>query len=380
MAILVAAALTVGCRGSGRRVDLTATVVGVTFEAVTVEVKAEPGMNVGASIALRKGEGTPVGPDGVGRVTLPRARWGGYDGSDIEVSACASGFPKGRYGSTKAKLPVPIKSLTLIGADGFGVLALGGGSRAEAIQLTARGTQSVTGAPPSYWQPKEAKLPVTLAVPAGSRVKLAGVSAEASPTGLTTIEVDSAEVPQHVTLESLGDGATGSAIAAPVLALSLELTSAKGAPVRRELTWQLGGSPAWLVARLDAVPGGAKLTSVPVVDALVLRRTSGRVGHLGAGGTVGQARWVALETSTSRDGEVCPYSSFSYRIRYEDITVHVHDARTGKEVATKAFPSPKASCLIVASHGDAVRAYHVKDETIAAWLERGMAPIGGFPR
>ncbi len=380
----IAVAALAGCRGSGRRVDLKAVVVAVTRDEVTVEVTAEPGMNIGATITLGKGEGIPTGPDGVGRVVLPRARWAHYDGSEIEVSAYASGFPKGRYGSTKAKLPVAIKSLTAIGPDGIGVLALGGGSRAESVPLALEGEPSRPRGPgrggggdaSGYWQPRERRFPVTVAAPPGAKLTLAGTSVVAAPLGLTTLELDSEEVPKNVAMESLNNAARASTAGnTAALTLTLEVAPPAAAPVRRELTWRMGTRTLpWLTATLDAVARDVRFTGVPVVDATLLRRTSGVVTHFGASGRVGQARWVALESAAFREGASCAYQGFGYRIRYEDISVRVLDTRTGQQVATTTFPSPKASCLLVASSADrGEKIYRVGEATLTAWFERGMA-------
>jgi len=369
---LLAAAALAGCKP--KPILVKGELVEVTPAAVVVRVTSEPGVKVELSNHVREGGGTLVPPSGTVDLSLPRASFRGYYGSKIDVAAGKPGFRKDRWGTSEVTLPVPIESLLWLPEAPLGAAILRGkrelGGKPLPIAL-ARARQVGGKEPPVvYWGPSDATLPLVVGGPKGATLTIGSASVVVPKTGLADLDVPSAEIARNLAMDSL----------APTkgLVTSLPLVVEKdGARAASEEVLRVG-SPglrdrAWIAEAVDRMVRAPEASSAPV-EAVLWRQTDGEVVHLGAPGKLKDARFVALETATYRDGPKCAYTSFSYKIRYEDVTLRVHDAQTGKELRSAVLPSPRAECLLVATRADkGVQTYRAPEAKFRDLLTSGLA-------
>lgn len=375
--VALAALATTGCKP--KPIPIQAELVEVSSEAIAIRVTSEPGVRVELSNHVREGGGTLVPPEGSVVLTYPRASWAGYSGSTMDVAAGKKGFGKDRWGTTRLELPVPVASLLLLpegkggGALLHGVRAMGEGAvwlhRFGAGSTTHHPRLGTKQAPDLYWATREASLAVVVGSPKGTKVTLGSVTRDAEPTGLTRIDLPSSDVVGAMRMESIAQ--KEQTIELPLVVVASGTPSAS--TVSFHPTQRSDERAPWLAEHVDRLAGGALAPATPV-DAVLWRTSRGEVVHVGANGFVRDARFVALETVETRAGEACRYGTFSLKTRYEDVTLHVHDTRTGAEVAKATFRSPPAACaLYEVKTKDKERTYRADDTTFTGWLGKGLA-------
>lgn len=375
---------------------MSATVSSVDAREVIVDIHAAPGMRVGFGTTLKKDEGTPTDAAGNARVILPRSAWQSNGGHAFEIVGTGKSLLKERYGFAKAPLEMPIRALTRIperplwfalldagrepegAAGGKPGASTAGDARERAVHLHLReaGAAADPAAPPRFdaappiaprWLPDAAGMPIRIAATPGARVELGSASLDADPSGLTRAELPSRDLAASTTMETL-------ALRARTLVVPVRVTK-DGATETSSLTFDVtrADAPFWVASLVDGVAAGTRLPDAQqLVDAVVLRKRSGRLLHVGAPGRVAQARWVAREEVTERKGASCVYTSFSRSIVYEDATIRVYDAHGGGEVAKASFRAPTARCAVVATSADSF-VYGTPDDTLTGWLEKSMA-------
>ena len=89
---------------------------------------------------------------------------------------------------------------------------------------------------------------------------------------------------------------------------------------------------------------------------------------IGASGKVGEARWIAVERSETREGGACVYQSFTLTRKFVDVTLDVYEARTGKKVTSKKFEGPYVDCPLVASNKDSL-SWRLEFAKVSEWVE-----------
>jgi len=394
-ALLLLAAGAMGCRKE--QVTLSAAVSSVDAREVVVDVHAPPGMRVGFGTTLPKGEGTATDAAGNARLVMPRSRWKDHSGHGFQIVGEGKSLMKTRFGFTDAPLEMPVRALLRIPETPlwFALLDAGreagratsgnadaankaGSARDKAVYLRLRdaGGPAAPAATPRFdeppaiaprWLPETAGMPIRIATPPGARVELGAVSLDAAPNGLTQIELPSLELAASTTMETLASSTH--ALTVPVRVTkdgTTESSSLTFDVTRKEAAW-------WVAPLVDGVVTGKPLPDAqPLVDAVILRRSRGRLLHVGAPGRVAQARWVAREEVTKRQGASCRYNTFINKIVYEDATIRVFDAHAGGEVAKASFRAPTVSCPSVAGSADAF-VYGSSEATLTEWLGRSMA-------
>lgn len=369
--LVVAGAL--AATGCAKSVPTSAKIVGLSSNELTVEVKTGPGMRAALNRVERESEAALADEAGVARVVIPRATWTKL-GSSIHIDARAESLVGRRFGFTSVDLPVPASCLPRI-PEAPGPVWVGLLDAGESYTNSPSTTASValTDGPEvecgGYWDP-EKPLKAVLTAPSGARLELGdGAPVDASSTGLTTVPLSPAALTPYVRTGSLTEDAKHAEVAIPT-----KVT--KDGASKVEPLWlkirPVHGKPTWMAKPLEAVargePFGAKGARVPGVAYLTGWGTD-HVLYLGPEGSLGQARWVALEKRTRHhegpNGELCAQHS------YEDVEVTVYEASSGKTVASKRFKAEGVECPIVI-HTNRHDTYRPTPATISAWLKTAM--------
>lgn len=351
--------------GCAKSVPTKAKLARVTPKEMVVEVATEPGMR--ASVRSSRATAT-ANAQGIALVSVPRASWPSMGSVTVDVEG--SSFGRRRFGRAALPFDFDGRKLTHIpdtDAPLWAAIVEAGRSYTNEPKKTA--TLRMGADHVAYWDPAT-PLHLVIATPAGAGLELGSKPAvRASPTGLTPVEVTTAD---------LAPFALTSSLVAEPSSVDVELparVSAGGAdavvPLRISVdTVRTAGT--WLAPHLQAVARGETFGSrQPRAQGILLLTSWGveHVVHLGAGATAGEVRFVALETKRRHHegphGELCAQHS------YEDVTVTVYEAATGKKVASKAFAAEAASCpvLINLRQHDV---YRPTPETISAWLTAAM--------
>jgi len=362
----------VGCRHVDH-VDVTAKIVEVTPDAVTLEVKTKPGMHVGIGTTIHEGESVVTDASGTARVKLPRKKWQYYSGWNIQIAAEKKRLVFETYGNCDVKLPVNVKSLMRIPteADKAGVALLGGtlvnesGGESDVFE-SGEGDDRLM-----IFVGKKAKtIPLVLSAAKEAKLQVAGKAVEVSETGLTETEITKEDFALFASTKYLLGNQMRATI--PIAAK----TSEANLTTTIELAGPSSAVLPLLAKRVAGVETGEKFPSFPVlptVDAVVIAREDGDVHWVGPHATAVQAKWVAVEHGTTRDGGSCSYgmsyTAFSLRLKYLDIELKIYDAHAGTKVATKKFMTPTLGCPGVASSGDSL-VYRPKTEDVEEWLEK----------
>jgi len=358
--VLLAAVVLSGC--SNKRIDVEGKLVEITPDALVVEVKTKPGMRVDLGVTVDRTGGTPVSADGTARLTLPRARWKGYSGKEIEVAAGKRSFGHETWGSERVPTPAFISSYLRIEKDDSGLWF-------GALQLGERGEDTFAfdladGVFAAHVSPKSRKVSFLAAAPPGSEVIVGDSSIKAKKPGIAEGDIP---VRALVLGTTLGEKNTTKLEVIvkkdddeAKFAVDLVASDAKSVMQLLELV----GKEVAAVGEGTFFPVRPTITeSVVVLDA------DGKLSQLGKPGPVGNARLVALQTAKRRDGAWCNYTTFSKTVHYDDLEVRVLEARTGKEVGKKKFVPPYVACPTIASSDEAF-VWQVEEKTINSWIEK----------
>jgi hypothetical protein len=372
-ALLAFAGLLAAC--SSEKLTVSVDLVALTPKDLTIEVTTSPG----AHVSLEYG-GLASGPvadaRGKARIVLPREELAHRDGEELSVYADVSTTFRHGFGQGHLRMPVRVAKLGGIPDKGpLYVSYLDGaeakGTAEKSVVITDAREPDMAGKPrPSfyrtvYWTPTDPRFTFFFAAPAGSKVDIGGTAVDVA-NGLAKAEIPSDTLALSVEMATLS---------AKKPTLSLPVSVTKDGQTQAHTVALIASSwhdkSWWLAARIDGVAGGKGFPAGATVDALLLRTPDDEVVHLGAPGRAAQARWVALERPTPREndslGHRCPVHS------YEDLDVDVLDARTGRKLASRHFKAPDARCPEIYYRGQPRGIARPDDETIAAWLQTGMA-------
>jgi hypothetical protein len=349
---------------SNKQIDLEGKLVEITPDALVVDLKTRPGVRVDFGMTVARNGGVLVPADGTVRLSYPRTKWKFYSSDKLEIAAGKRSFGHETWGSAKVDTPALISSYLRIEKDDsglwFGALRIGA-KTAEGIPFDLNGETS--GA---WLDVRSKKLALVAAAPIGSEVMIGGETLEAKKPGVAQGDIPVRELALGTTLSE------GEKLSSKMNVIvkkgddsakfAIELVATSSASVEHLRTL--------VAAELEAVEKGTNFPARPsIIEAVVVRTPEGRALQLGKAGPVGDARLIALEKATRREGEHCLYTSFSKTIRYDDIDVRIVEARTGKQLASKKFIAPYASCPQIAGSDDSF-VHQVDDEKINAWIEK----------
>jgi hypothetical protein len=353
--------LAVGCRRY-TAVKIEGKLAEIRPDGVVVEVTAKPGMRVAVGTYLREGTGELVPASGTVRVTLPRAVWKHYDGSGVQIVAEKKSLLGREGGHTDVPIGVSVKALPRIPEDEdpwFAVIGTGADSR-EALMVKVGDEPSLTGWLPLTGGPME----LVVATPADAEVAIGDTTLDVDETGLTHVKIPSSEIFLGIETKTLGKTPR-----ARLVARTTRDKETTEHPILVTLDDRRFLAP--LRKRLVAVETGEKVPARfgKETETTLLVSYDAGVTVVGAEGLVGQARWIAIEHETKREGESCRYQTFTHTISYEDVELRVFEARTGKKVATGTFETPSTSCPVVSSSDERL-VWRPKPEDVRAWVEK----------
>jgi hypothetical protein len=355
------ALLAAGCRRY-TSVKVEGKLAEIRPDGVVVEVTAKPGMRVAIGTYLREGTGELVPASGTVRVTLPRAVWKHYDGSAVQIVAEKKSLLGREGGHTDVPIGVSIKALPRIAEDEdpwFAVVGVGAYAR-QALMVKLGDEPPLTAWLPLAGGPME----LVVASPADAEVEIGGTTVEVDETGIAHVKIPSSEILLGIDTKSLGK--------TPKARLVAKTTRGKET-AEHELVLTLDdrrlSEP--LRKRLAAVEAGEKSPARfgKETETTLLVSYDAGVTVVGADGLVGQARWIAIEHETKREGGDCTYQTFTHARIYEDVELRVFEARTGKKIATERFETPATECPIVASSDERL-VWRPKPEVVREWVEK----------
>ncbi len=361
--VFSAALLTGGCRRYAS-VKIEGKLAEVRPDGVVVEVSAKPGMRVAVGTYLREGDGELVPASGTVKVTLPRATWSHYDGDGVQIVAEERSLFRREGGYVTVPVGVAIKALAGIPEDDDPWFAVVGGPPNAGNQALVK----IDGEPPrDGWLPLDGgPMELLVATPGDAELEIGGEALELDETGISSVKLPSEEILLSIDATSLGK--------TPKARVVAKLTRGKETTEHTlSLTLDDRRFAAALKKRLADVERGEKLPARfgKETDTTLIVPYDAGVDAVGAGArvVVGQARWVAIEHETRREGDSCRYQTFTHTLIYEDVELRVFEARTGKKLATHAFPTPAAECPVV-STSDERLVWRPKPEDVRAWVEK----------
>lgn len=357
--------LLVGCRAVSHVEEFRPELVAVRPDGIEVEIRTKPGLRVGLG-TLHGVDGVLVPPSGKVRFTVPRAQWKGYDGNRLQLAGERRSIWREEYAHADLVLGPLLRSLDRIpeGQDPWFAVVAGGGTYAtDSLGVETEGEAKLRSDP----DPK-GRYSMVIATPGDATLEIGGARYEVEATGLTTVSLPLPALLLGLDARSLTTETPRTRV--PVVVRRGDDTT------HTSLTLGFVGHGLDDALRkvLLAVETGQGLAAKGAVKPLTVFVPYDSPVRAIGDGSVGEARFVAVEHETVRKGGSCAYTSFFLSRSFEDVEVRLYDARTGKKVASKVFAAPYAECPEVASSKDRL-VWRPKLETTMEWAGKQAAGV-----